>query len=210
MPTPSEILASLSRIANDAIWLAVFWHLVIAAVAVAIVVGYRPSRRLAALLLAAPLASVSIAAWLFGNLFNGAVFALAVLLLSVLAINGSRAAVASDARWTAVLGVCLIAFGWVYPHFLVGYSPLAYLVAAPLGTLPCPTLALVTGATLVGGGLVGGAWRIALAVLAAFYSLFGLFRLGVVIDAFLLLGAVGLLFQHLLATRHGAPISSAS
>jgi hypothetical protein len=197
MPTSSEILASLQRIANEASVVAVVWHLVVGLAIVALAFGFRPSIRSAALSLSLPLASVAITAFFFGNPFNGAVFTVTTVVLTALAVSGSTAPIGSHKRWTTLLGLCLVAFGWLYPHFLVGRSIVAYLYASPLGILPCPTLALVCGATLWASGLVRGAWRLTLAFAAAFYALFGLLRLGVFIDAFLLLASAGLAFQHL-------------
>lgn len=174
--------------------------MVIALTALALALGFRPSARAAALWLGLPFASVSILAWAFGNPFNGAVFALCTVALTALARRGASFPVARGPEWSSVLGVVLVAFGWAYPHFLDG-SPLGYLYREPTGILPCPTLALVSGLALLGGGLVGGAWRLLLATMGTFYALFGALRLGVVIDWFLLVGALSLFAQHFLERR---------
>lgn len=202
MPSPAEILANLAAIANRAIAVAVAWHLVSAVVVVALQMRWRPSNRVAAALLGLPLLSVSIMAWLFANPFNGAVFALAALGAVALAARGNTQPVQLGSRSSVAAGLALFVFAWVYPHFLVDASPVAYLYAAPLGVIPCPTLALVVAAALVGRGLVGGAWCIALASLAAFYALFGMIRLGVALDVGLLIGASALFAQR--AQRRGA------
>jgi len=207
MPSSSEILASLGRIANQASVVAIAWHVVVGLAVVSLIVGFKPNQRTAALLLSVPLASVSLTAWSFGNPFNGAVLAVATLVLAGLASLGATQPARTDQRWALVVGILLVAFAWVYPHFLVERSALAYLYAAPLGILPCPTLALVSGAALCGGGLVGGAWRLSLAGFAAFYALFGMLRLGVLIDGFLLLGAIGLIVQDV---QHRVQIRSAA
>ncbi len=200
MPGSREIVANLARIADDAVAVAVAWHVAIAIAAVALALGFRPSVRVAAAWLGLPVASVSILAWVFGNPFNGAVFALIALALTALAATGAPSPVARGSDWSSALGIVLVAFGWAYPHFLDG-SPLAYLYRAPTGTLPCPTLALLSGLALLGGGLVGGAWRLVLATTGTCYALFGALRLGVTIDWILLVGALGLFAQHFLERR---------
>jgi hypothetical protein len=202
MPTSSEILASLELVANKGLPVAIGWHAVIVLVAFAITRGFRPSQHSAAMSLSLPLASVSVAAWVYGNPFNGAVLALGSIALAILAARGSKAAVSIANPREVSLGLLLVAFGWVYPHFLVGIHPATYLYAAPVGLLPCPTLAVVSGATLCARGLVGGPWRLTLAAIAAFYALFGLLRLHVWLDAILLLAPLALLQQHIGATTH--------
>lgn len=202
MPSATEILAGLTRIANEAVVVAMFWHLLVAASIVALWAGVRPSQRLASVLLSLPLASVAVLALVFDNPFNGAVLAFGAVGLALLAaVTPPSPPVALASTWSAWLGVGLVAFGWAYPHFLEGYPSIAYAYAAPLGVLPCPTLSLAVGAALAGGGLAGGWWRVALAVLASFYGLFGVIRLGVWIDGALLLGAAALVAQHRRASR---------
>ncbi len=201
MPAPDAILATLTRIANESAGTAIAWHAVVLLVVLALALGFRPSARAAALSLSIPLASVSLLAASYGNPFNGAVFALAAGGLAILAGRKPAQPVRLGQPGFVVLGAVLVVFGLIYPHFVNVSSPLAYVYAAPLGTIPCPTLALATGAALVGGGLVGGAWRLVLALIAAFYACFGLFRLGVTLDVVLALGAVGLSAQHWLQKR---------
>lgn len=203
MPAPGEILHGLRSIASQAAWLSVLWHIVVAVTIAALLAGFRPRRRTAAASLSVPLASVSIVAFAFENPFNGAVFAVLALLLAGLASGASTARVTLGSRWAVVLGSLLFAFGWVYPHFLENAPWFAYLYSAPLGAIPCPTLSAVVGVALIGDGLGTGPWRLTLAVAALFYAVFGMFRLGVVMDSVLLLGGVALLAEgrHLQADR---------
>jgi len=192
MPTPAEILAGLAAIANQHRWLAVAWHVALAAVALALLARWRPDRRLAGVLLALPLVSVSALAWLHGNPFNGTTFALFAAALAALAARLPRARVAIAPAWCVGLGLLLFAFGWVYPHFLRTDSALTYLYAAPTGLVPCPTLSATIGLALVLGGLGSRAWSLTLGAAGLLYGVFGALRLGVLIDALLLLGALGI------------------
>ena len=161
-------------------------------VCLALAIGWRPSQRLARALIALPLASVAAFAFVFGNPFNGIMLAAGSVALFALARVGDRRAVQRGTAWASGIGIASLAFGWVYPHFLEG-NPTAYLIAAPLGLVPCPTLAAAIGFALLGGGLGGRAWGLTLAALGLFYGLRGAFRLGVLLDAGLVLGAITLL-----------------
>jgi len=84
MPDAQSILSNLRLIANDRIVGAVAWHVAVALCGLALAFGWRPSRRLAGLLLSAPVASVGIVAFVHGNPFNGAMFvALAAALVGI-------------------------------------------------------------------------------------------------------------------------------
>lgn len=205
MPTPADILAGLTSIANQAIALAVLWHLALAALLIALAAHWRPTIRLATALLALPLASVAVLAIAFGNPFNGAIFALGAIVLAALALRGRervgrRATV--ERGWPAVVGLALIAYAWVYPHFLEELPAAAYLIASPVGLVPCPSLAAAIGLALLLGGIdrpVAGL----LAGLGAFYGVFGALRLGVWLDLGLIVGAAALAVRAI--AWHGTP-----
>jgi hypothetical protein len=192
MLNPDEILAGLGRVANEAFVYAVLWHLVIGLVSAGLWLGFRPSPRLVGGLLCLPLASVSGFAWAFGNPFNGSSFALLTILLGWIAWRTPKESVMISRRWSTALGGWLVAFAWSYPHFLVGWPTLAYLIGSPLGLIPCPTLSLVIGVTLIGYGPNTKAWSFVLAAAGLFYALFGALRLGVVIDLALLFGSIAI------------------
>jgi hypothetical protein len=192
MPPAQEILAGLEAIANGWRTLAIAWHLALAAGLIALRVGWRPGRRLAGVLIASPLASVSVLAWLTGNPFNGTVFALVTATLVVVALRLPRDPIEIGPLWLLLAGIGLTAFGWAYPHFLQTDSWTTYLYAAPLGLVPCPTLCAATGLALVLGGLGSRGWSLVLAASGLLYGLVGWLRLGVTIDAVLLVGAVTL------------------
>jgi len=192
MPTAEQILQGLGTIANAARPLAIAWHVVLAATAIALLAGWRPSRRLTGSLLALPLISVAALARSYGNPFNVLVVGVVAVLLLILAQRLGGEPVSRSAGWAWWVGLVLVAFGWVYPHFLEDSAPWAYLYAAPFGLVPCPTFSAVTGFALMAGGLRSRAWSGVLTVGGIFYGLFGALRLGVRIDAVLIGGAVAL------------------
>ena len=204
MPERQAILEGLTRIANDGAAFATAWHAVLTAVVVALLAGWRPSNRRAGRWLAVPLASVSVFAWGAHNPFNGTIFAVLALVLVGLAALGSAEPVTGSGRGVQAAGMALVAFGWVYPHFLVGRPWSDYAFAAPLGLIPCPTLSVVIGLSIVGRGLGNRAWCWALAAAGVFYAVFGVARLGVWLDVPLLIGAVVLVMVGGLGARRGA------
>lgn len=174
--------------------MALLWHVLAMAAGLALLRGWRPSPRLAGLLLTAPLSSVSILAFLFGNRFNGFAFAGLAGVLFAVALRSCADSYSPFPRpaWTKVAGSVLVAFGWFYPHFFRESSTFHYAVVAPLGVIPCPTLSFLIGATLLAGGM-SPLWSGVLGLGGLFYGVVGVLRLGVRIDIVLVLGAVVLL-----------------
>jgi hypothetical protein len=191
----AEILAGLTGIASDWQALAIAWHVLLGGLVISLVASWRPSIRVLSFLLVTPLLSVSIVAWLSGNPFNGTTFAVlsAILAWTATRVRESRVRIAS--RGWMILGMALIAFGWVYPHFLHTNSWTTYLYAAPFGLLPCPTLAVVIGMTLLVQRFRSPVWTVALAVAALLYGAIGTFRLGVELDWVLLFAATALVVR---------------
>jgi hypothetical protein len=208
MPGPATILEGLRAIAHDGVAVAVVWHVLLAAAAVALLFGWRPSRQLAGALLAAPVASVSAFAFGYANLFNGIVFGAIALALFEVGTRLPAQPVQRGGATTAAVGVCMIAFAWIYPHFLDMRSSAIYLVGAPVGLIPCPTLALVVGFTLLGDGFGSRAWALVVAAAGLFYGVFGVARLGVGLD--LVLAAGSLCLIGLSWSRRPAPKTIAS
>lgn len=208
MPSPEEILVGLRAIANDWRLLAALWHGYFAVLALVIVFGVRPSRRIVGVLLALPLLSVSILAWAHTNPFNGASFALTAIVLLAIAGRLSRESVKIAPAWLAVPGVLMIGFGWMYPHFLNNATPMEYLYAAPTGLIPCPTLSIVIGFTMIMSGLRSRPWCLVLTIVGLFYGAFGASRLDVQIDWVLLLGALATAYAafspQVMRDSHGA------
>ncbi len=197
MPTAAQILHTLSEISNRAIAVAVIWHLAVGAALIALAWGWKPRPRRFAALCLLPVISVSVLALAFGNPFNGATFAALAVVLAWAAWRSPAEAVETRPAWAAMTGALLIAFAWVYPHFLRDQPALTYLVASPMGLVPCPTLSLLVGLALAGYAPPGRAWSLVVAVAGLFYGLFGVLRLGVALDGVLLVGAAALAVQAL-------------
>ena len=209
MPSAAEILEQAFAIASRFRALAVAWHLGVGVVVLLALRGWRPSRRVTAVLLAAPLSSVAVIAALVGNPFNSV--GLGLLAVAVLAIGLSPGPAPRPVvnRRQRLLPAALVAFGLLYPHFLPGTGWAHYLYAAPLGLLPCPTLALVAGATLLVQGLGSRLLRYLMAAWVLMYGLLGVFRLGVLLDVALLVAAAALVAQAAGERRSSARRSSA-
>jgi hypothetical protein len=189
MPAPEEILVGLGEIANGWRALAVLWHGYFAAIALAIVLGVRPRKRVVGILLGVPLLSVSFLAWKNGNPFNGGLFAVSALALLAVALFLPRVPVRVASPWFSFSGTLMFLFGWVYPHFLESKSSLSYLYSAPTGLIPCPTLSIIIGLSLILGALGSRTWSRILGALGGFYAITGAAYLGVIIDWGLLFGA---------------------
>ncbi len=204
MPEPAQILEGLETIANELWLVAAIWHILAAAALIAVLRGWRPSRRLVAGLLVLPLSSVAVAAWTHANPFNGLMFVLLVLALGGIGLRLPALPPKPAPRWAQWAGSAMATFGLVYPHFLHTSSPVGYLYAAPTGLVPCPTLSLAIGVALIANGLGSRAFALALAGTGLFYGIFGVARLGVMLDVGLVAGAGVLFAQGLLSTRtHG-------
>jgi hypothetical protein len=195
VPSAAHILESLTTIANKAVPLAVGWHVLLAIGGLLLLKGWKPSRRIAAALLTLPLISVGVLAWAFHNPFNGSVFLALALALLAASARVDKAGIRKGPPWVIGLGVLMAVFGWIYPHFLEGGSPLRYLYAAPTGLVPCPTLAIVIGLALIGDGIGTVRWSVLLGTAGTFYALFGTLGLGVRIDLLLLVGAAALIVR---------------
>jgi hypothetical protein len=192
MPTSQQILEGLRYIANAYVELAILWHLVIAIALVMLATRrVRPSQRVAAVLLVLPLLSVAGLAWMNGNPFNGLAFSVAAIVLTVLGARLPSEPVRLGPRWAVGLGALTLAYAWVYPHFLDG-SPWLYTIGSPLGLVPCPTMSAVVGFGLLAGGFDSRSWSFVAAGVGVFYALFGMLRLGVWLDAGLLVASTGL------------------
>ena len=190
MPSSDAILLGVTTVANQWRTVAIAWHAAFAVALLAALLGWRPSIRVAAYLLALPFLSVSAAAVASGNPFNGVVFVSLFVLLIALAARLPKDRVRFGTASLVVPGALLLAFGWGYPHFLETTRWTEYAYAAPLGVLPCPTLSAVLGVTLTLGLLGSRAWALTLSAAGLVYGATGVLMLGVKLDYVLLTGAL--------------------
>lgn len=128
VPSPSEILGGLTFIANTWGAVAVAWHIAIAAAMAALVAGWRPTQRQSGILLTLPLASVVARA--AGNPFNGALLAIGTIVLATIGARLADASVHRSSSAVSLVGLAMIALGWVYPHLLEKGSAVRYLYAS--------------------------------------------------------------------------------
>jgi len=182
MPDAHTLLESLHAIANTYVPLAVAWHGALAVyLFIALGLGKEPRWRLLGRLLALPVASVSILAWLSGNPFNGTVFgALTVfLLLWAQRLRKDAASPALSLRAARGLSPFMLAYAAAYPHFVNGGLSWLTLLTAPLGVLPCPTISLLVAAGLFSGGFGSRSWSRVVAATGLAYAVLGILVLGV-------------------------------
>jgi len=195
MPDAAEILAGLTELAEQSMMVAMLWHVLIAGAVLALARGWRPQTDVAATLLASLPASAATLALLQGNWFNGIVLGTTAIALLVLSTRLGRAPVRGGAPLNRSVGVALVVFGYLYPHFLESMSPFWHLVAAPVGVVPCPTLAVLIGFTLLEARGFSRGWIVVVATVGLLYGAVGVVRLGVWLDLPLLLGALALLMM---------------
>jgi hypothetical protein len=210
MPDAAEILAGLAELAEQSMMVAMLWHVLIAGAVLALARGWRPQADVAATLLASLPASAATLALLQGNWFNGTVLGTTAIALLVLSTRLGWAPVRGGAPLNRSVGVALVVFGYLYPHFLESMSPLWYLVAAPLGVVPCPTLAVLIGFTLLEARGFSRGWIVVVATAGLFYGAVGVVRLGVWLDLPLLLGALALLPMMVAVPRSKPAMTAAS
>jgi hypothetical protein len=197
MPNREQILAELHLVANRMQAVASIWHIVVFIALIAFVSGWRPTRRTVALLLVPPVLSVAVLAWVHRSPFNGVAFTLLFGVLGLLGLRIAALPVARGPRWSLALGIAMAGFGFVYPHFVETSSVFWYLYAAPTAVVPCATLSFAIGFALIGDGFGSRSWSLVLAGAGLFYGIFGVARLGVVLDLGLVAGAAGLLARAL-------------
>ncbi len=190
MPSAEQILEILTQIADNARPVAVIWHILLGIFIVAIIAGWRPSRRLTAIFLAMPLLTVSIFSWIYGNPFNGVTFLIVTILMIYFGVRSADQKIEISTTTYLIPGATMFVFGWIYPHFLENAPIQTYAYSAPVGLVPCSTLSIIIGFALILNGLNNRALAWTLVVAGLFYGLFGAFRLGVMIDLILLAGAI--------------------
>lgn len=201
MPKPQEILNGLQTIVNDYSIFAIMWHIVFYLLIIALIFRWQPSNKLLGTLICIPLLSVAVLALLTGNPFNGILFAVASILILVFGLKAPIQTISLSQTPFVVIGIIMILFGLIYPHFLKPDSVVEYLYASPAGLIPCPTLSIIIGLALLFSGFNSPTITMTLVVIGLFYGVFGVFRLAVYLDLFLCFGTIALLVQYILAIR---------
>lgn len=201
MPTKEEILAGLTRIANEYSNVAIAWHVIIILIIAALFSWWRPANSFMILLLSSLLMSVSIFAALQGNRFNAVVFAFLVIISMYSVIKSGEGTIRGDRSWPDIAGLILIVFGLVYPEFIDTASALDYTYLAPTGLIPCPTLCILIGFALLYKGFRAPNWSLIMSIAGIFYGAIGVFYLEMYIDWFLVAGSIVLLLNTFLLSR---------
>lgn len=113
MPNTEDIIRGLTQVSNDWKVLAILWHAYFTAVLVAILLGMRPSRRVAGIVLVLPLVSVGAVAWVTGNPFNGTVFGVGAMVLLFVTAGLPRNPIALGSKPWIGAGSLLVGFDWM-------------------------------------------------------------------------------------------------
>jgi hypothetical protein len=201
MPKADEIISGLQSVVDANSPLAIIWHVVFYILITALMLHWKPSDRLFGLLLTIPLLSVAVLAWSSGNPFNGTFFSAITLMIFIFALKTDIHPVSFSPPPFMVIGLIMICFGLVYPHFIKPDSFLGYLYTSPLGLIPCPTLSILIGFVLLFNGFGSQAITLTFVIFGLFYGVFGVLKLAVYPDLFLLFGTISLLIRYLLVLR---------
>jgi hypothetical protein len=197
MPAKQEILSGLRTIANRYRLWALLLHVCFYVLILALVAKWAPAERLMSIILCLPLITVATFALITGNPFNGFLFTVLSVLVLITGFTIPDQPVTYSNPVYLYIGIYMILFGMVYPHFLSTRSLPRYLISSPFGLIPCPTLSVVIGFLLIFNGLGSPAITLALAGFGLFYGIFGTLKLRVYLDIFLIFGTVVLLVQYL-------------
>lgn len=201
MLKPEEIINGLQTIVDKYSLFSMAWHFVFYGLIAALIARWKPSNRLFAILFCMPAFSVAAFAWLIGNPFNGMLFSILAILILIFGVKASSQPIRFSQLPFAISGILMIVFGLVYPHFIETNSVYNYLVESPVGLIPCPTLAVMIGFALLFNGFGSQAITLILIIFGLFYGIFGVLKLAVYLDLFLVFGTTALLTKYLLSFR---------
>lgn len=204
MTRVEQILSSVQSTVNEYSVVAIIWHILFYFLIVALLLKWSPSNNIFGILLCLPLLSVSILAWISGNPFNGSLFAIAAILIFIFGLKAPGQNVQTSQLIFFLSGIIMVSFGLVYPHFIKPDSVLGYFYASPAGLIPCPTLSILIGLALIFNGFESQNISLLLIIMGLFYGIFGVFKLKVIIDLFLLFGALMYLIKYILSLRISA------
>jgi hypothetical protein len=201
MPKPEEILTGLQKIVNDYSSIAIIWHIVFYALIAALLFKWLPTNRLLAFLICLPVLSVAILAFIAGNPFNGVLFTVLGLVTIFFGLKASDQPVLTSQMVFLIIGILMVAFGLLYPHFVNSGSVVKYLYASPAGLIPCPTLSVIIGLLLIYNGFDSRPLMLVFIIFGLFYGVFGVLKLAVYLDLFLILGTLALLVRYFVPFR---------
>jgi len=201
MPKTEEILNGLQKIVNDYSTIAIIWHLLFYAFIAALIFKLLPTNKLFGLLIFVPVLSVALLAFLSGNPFNGILFSILAIIIIIFGLGASSQPVQTSQTFFMVIGILMIIFGLVYPHFVNTDSFLKYLYASPVGLIPCPTLSILIGFLLLYNGFGSQSLTLTFIVFGLFYGIFGVLKLAVYLDIFLVFGTITLLVKYIISLK---------
>jgi len=201
MPKTEEILNGLQKIVSDYPTIAFIWHVIFYALIVALMFRWLPTNRLFGLLICLPILSVAVLAFLSGNPFNGILFSILTVLIVIFGLRASSQPVQTSQIIFMVIGILMVIFGLVYPHFVNTDSLFKYLYASPVGLIPCPTLSILIGFLLLYNGFGSQSLTLTFIIFGLFYGLFGVLKLAVYLDIFLVFGTITLLVKYVLSLK---------
>ena len=114
-----DIINGLQGIVNNYSSVAIIWHVVLYAFIVALLARWLPTNKLFVLLMCLPLISVAIMAFTAGNPFNGILFSILTIHAFTFGLRAAGQPVQTSTHVFMVIGIVMIVFGLVYPHFII-------------------------------------------------------------------------------------------
>lgn len=195
-----DIINGLQAIVNEYSTIAIIWHVIFYALIIALIAKWQPSNRLLGILLCIPLLSVAVLAWITGNPFNGIMFSILSILVIIFGLKTSTQPISMSQLVFVIIGILMVAFGLVYPHF-IDKSIIKHLYASPVGLIPCPTLCILIGFVLIFNGFGSQAIKLIFIIFGLFYGIFGVLKLAVYVDMFLIIGTITLLIKYIMSLR---------
>lgn len=192
-----EILSGLHSITNTYKLYAIIWHAVFYLFIIALIAKWAPPNKLIAVLTCLPIVSVAIFAWITGNPFNGIIFSVLAILILIFGLKASIQPINQSQLPFFIIGILMIAFGLLYPHFIDTNSIVKYSYATPVGLIPCPTLSILIGFILLYNGFGSKSITLLFIAFGLFYGFFGVFKLAVKLDVILIFGTLTLLTKYI-------------
>lgn len=201
MPKTEDIINGLQSVVNDYSTFAIVWHAIFYFLLTGLIAKWQPSNKLFGVLLCLPLVSVALFAWLSGNPFNGFVFSIMTILIFIFGFKASNQPIQISQVPFMIIGILMIVFGLIYPHFISANSIFKYFYASPVGLIPCPTLSILIGFLLLYNGFGSQPITITFIAIGLFYGIFGVLKLAVYLDIFLILGSITLLIKYFIPLK---------